>query len=140
MKFSRCNSTSNDSFAPSTRFELQRVAEQPYNSADHGGHRQPYRDPGGKGWFWQHKIFPRGSNQLPEKYQAMDELGWKDTFGGAAQRYRPPGYGEDPDVILLSLESAASGSNMTQANHVIFVHPMNSPTVERGRDKVAVTG
>ena len=32
-------------------------------------------------------------------------------------------------VLLLSLEHAASGSNLTAANHVIFVHPMNADTL-----------
>ena len=31
--------------------------------------------------------------------------------------------------MLLSLEHAASGSNLTAANHVIFVHPMNADTL-----------
>jgi len=31
-----------------------------------------------------------------------------------------------PYVLLLSLESAASGSNLQAANHVIFVHPMSA--------------
>ena len=30
---------------------------------------------------------------------------------------------------MLSLEHAASGSNLTAANHVIFVHPMNADTL-----------
>ena len=36
---------------------------------------------------------------------------------------------EDAFVLLLSLEHAASGSNLTAANHVIFVHPMNAETL-----------
>jgi len=32
-------------------------------------------------------------------------------------------------VLLLSLEHAASGTNLTAANHVIFVHPMNAETL-----------
>ena len=32
-------------------------------------------------------------------------------------------------VLLLSLEHAASGSNLTAANHVILVHPMNADTL-----------
>ena len=31
--------------------------------------------------------------------------------------------------MLLSLEHAASGANLTAASHVIFVHPMNAETV-----------
>lgn len=30
---------------------------------------------------------------------------------------------------MLSLEHAASGTNLTAANHVIFVHPMNAETL-----------
>ncbi|CAE7297630.1 RAD5, partial [Symbiodinium sp. KB8] len=32
------------------------------------------------------------------------------------------------DVLLLSLEQSASGTNLTCANHVIFVHPMSAQT------------
>merc|ERR1719183_934267 len=32
-------------------------------------------------------------------------------------------------VMLLSLEHAASGANLTAASHVLFVHPMNAETV-----------
>ena len=32
-------------------------------------------------------------------------------------------------MLLLSLEHVASGSNLTAANHVIFVHPMNAETM-----------
>lgn len=38
---------------------------------------------------------------------------------------------DDPRILLLSLESAASGTNLTAANHVLFVHPMNAETVAR---------
>jgi len=34
------------------------------------------------------------------------------------------------DVLLLSLEQSASGTNLTCANHVIFVHPMSAQTQE----------
>ncbi|CAL1168735.1 unnamed protein product [Cladocopium goreaui] len=36
---------------------------------------------------------------------------------------------EEAFVLLLSLEHAASGSNLTAANHVILVHPMNADTL-----------
>jgi len=32
-------------------------------------------------------------------------------------------------VMLLSLDRCAAGTNMTAANHVLFVHPMNAETV-----------
>eukprot|EP00434_Breviolum_minutum_P005130 symbB.v1.2.004524.t1/scaffold257.1/size249567/5 len=35
------------------------------------------------------------------------------------------------DVLLLSLEQSASGTNLTCANHVILVHPMNAETFEQ---------
>jgi hypothetical protein len=38
---------------------------------------------------------------------------------------------DDPWILLLSLESAASGTNLTAASHVLFVHPMNAETVAR---------
>jgi len=34
-------------------------------------------------------------------------------------------------VLLLSLAQSASGSNLTAANHVVFLHPMLAPTPER---------
>jgi len=34
-------------------------------------------------------------------------------------------------VLLLSLEHAASGTNLTAANHVIFIHPMYATSAER---------
>merc|ERR1712238_474113 len=34
-------------------------------------------------------------------------------------------------VLLLSLEQSASGTNLTCANHVLFVHPMAASTPER---------
>ena len=37
--------------------------------------------------------------------------------------------GKESFVLLLSLEHAASGTNLTAANHVIFVHPMNAETL-----------
>lgn len=42
-----------------------------------------------------------------------------------------PGFclGKESFVLLLSLEHAASGTNLTAANHVIFVHPMNAETL-----------
>ncbi|CAK0829206.1 unnamed protein product, partial [Prorocentrum cordatum] len=35
------------------------------------------------------------------------------------------------DVLLLSLEDSASGTNLTCANHVLLVHPMNAKTQEQ---------
>eukprot|EP00392_Amoebophrya_sp_AT5.2_P000988 g990.t1 len=32
--------------------------------------------------------------------------------------------GENPDILLMSLNRNAAGANLTQASHVIFVHPM----------------
>eukprot|EP00928_Gymnodinium_smaydae_P068344 TRINITY_DN5144_c0_g3_i2.p1 TRINITY_DN5144_c0_g3~~TRINITY_DN5144_c0_g3_i2.p1 ORF type:complete len:115 (+),score=11.11 TRINITY_DN5144_c0_g3_i2:176-520(+) len=32
----------------------------------------------------------------------------------------------EPRVLLLSLERAAAGTNLTAASHVLFVHPMNA--------------
>jgi len=34
-----------------------------------------------------------------------------------------------PYVLVLSLQRAASGTNLTSASHVLFVHPMNAETV-----------
>ncbi|CAJ1379877.1 unnamed protein product [Effrenium voratum] len=35
---------------------------------------------------------------------------------------------QGPKVLLLSLQDAASGTNLTRANHVLFVHPMLAKT------------
>jgi SNF2 family DNA or RNA helicase len=37
----------------------------------------------------------------------------------------------DPWILLLSLENASSGTNLTAASHVLFVHPMNAQTAAR---------
>ena len=34
--------------------------------------------------------------------------------------------GEDNKVIMLSLSNSASGTNLTEATHIIFVEPINS--------------
>ena len=34
-----------------------------------------------------------------------------------------------PHVLVLSLQRAAAGTNLTAASHVLFVHPMNAETV-----------
>jgi SNF2 family DNA or RNA helicase len=34
-------------------------------------------------------------------------------------------------VLLLSLEHSASGTNLTAANHIVFVHPMNAVSSEK---------
>ncbi len=36
-----------------------------------------------------------------------------------------------PRILLLSLESAASGANLQMANHVLFAHPMNAVNVDK---------
>jgi len=38
----------------------------------------------------------------------------------------PPESTEGPKVLLLSLQDAASGTNLTRASHVLFVHPMSA--------------
>lgn len=43
------------------------------------------------------------------------------TFQGA-----PKDCTSGPKVLLLSLQDAASGLNLTRANHVLFVHPMSA--------------
>ena len=34
-------------------------------------------------------------------------------------------------VLLMSLEKAASGANLTKANHILFVHPMCAATTSK---------
>lgn len=47
----------------------------------------------------------------------------------ALQRFQEEDGAELPYVLLLSLDRAASGSNLTAASHVVFVHPMNADTL-----------
>lgn len=42
--------------------------------------------------------------------------------------------GRGPWVLILSLERAASGLQLTAANHVVFVHPMNASSLSVARD------
>lgn len=53
----------------------------------------------------------------------------KGKAGHAGQIFREFQEGK-AEVLILSLESAAAGSNLTAANHVLFVHPMNAETLE----------
>merc|ERR1712232_1043623 len=39
--------------------------------------------------------------------------------------------GDSIHILLLSLEHSASGTNLTAANHVVFVHPMSAMSSER---------
>jgi SNF2 family DNA or RNA helicase len=39
-------------------------------------------------------------------------------------------HGSDNKVIMLSLKNAASGTNLTEATHIFFVEPINSPRDE----------
>jgi SNF2 family DNA or RNA helicase len=38
--------------------------------------------------------------------------------------------GDDNKVIMLSLKNSASGTNLTEATHIIFIEPINSPSTE----------
>jgi len=51
--------------------------------------------------------------------------------GGELERFQQK---IGPPVMILSLERCASGSNLTAANHVLFVHPMNAPSLQTARD------
>jgi len=55
----------------------------------------------------------------------------KNSMGDCMRRFQN---GEGPWVLILSLERAASGLNLTAANHVLFVHPMNAATVSTAKD------
>jgi hypothetical protein len=39
--------------------------------------------------------------------------------------------GDDNKVIMLSLQNAASGTNLTEASHILFIEPINSTVEER---------
>jgi len=59
-------------------------------------------------------------------------------WGGAGARmaaatlrsFQEEAGGDSPFVLLLSLEKAASGANLTAASHVLFVHPMNADSLD----------
>jgi len=38
--------------------------------------------------------------------------------------------GDDNKVIMLSLKNAASGTNLTEATHILFIEPINAPSDE----------
>ena len=49
--------------------------------------------------------------------------------GAVLRRFQEDTGPNAPFVLVLSLQCAASGSNLTAASHVLFVHPMNAETV-----------
>ena len=53
-----------------------------------------------------------------------------DEDGAVLQRFQEDGRPESPYVLVLSLQRAAAGTNLTSASHVLFVHPMNAETVQ----------
>jgi len=48
--------------------------------------------------------------------------------GVVLQRFQEDERPASPHVLVLSLQRAAAGTNLTSANHVFFVHPMNAET------------
>ena len=67
---------------------------------------------------------------LNEQGMPFLRLPLKGKAGHAGQVFRQFQEGKEARVLILSLDSAAAGSNLTAANHVMFVHPMNAETVE----------
>ena len=49
--------------------------------------------------------------------------------GAVLQRFQEEDRPDAPFVLVLSLQRAAAGANLTAANHVVFVHPMDAETV-----------
>lgn len=58
-------------------------------------------------------------------------LGSACARGETIRRFQEERGDEAVCVLLLSLESAASGTNLTAASHVVFVHPMSAASAER---------
>merc|ERR1712050_281738 len=46
------------------------------------------------------------------------------------QRFQEDKRPNAPFVLVLSLQRAAAGTNLTSASHILFVHPMNAETVQ----------
>jgi len=57
-----------------------------------------------------------------------NQLGKND--GAVLKTFQEDDRADAPFVLVLSLQRAAAGTNLTSANHVLFVHPMNAETVE----------
>merc|ERR1711879_629052 len=55
----------------------------------------------------------------------------KASLGDEMRRFQE---GHGPWVLILSLERAASGLQLTAANHIVFVHPFNASTLSVARD------
>jgi len=51
-------------------------------------------------------------------------LGWVTVMNGSRGFYEESGP-DAPFALVLSLQRAASGTNLTAASHVLFVHPMS---------------
>lgn len=49
--------------------------------------------------------------------------------GAVLRRFQEDDRPDAPFVLVLSLQRAAAGANLTSANHVLFVHPMNAESV-----------
>jgi len=54
-------------------------------------------------------------------------LGGED--GAVLKKFQEDDTRDAPFVLVLSLQRAAAGTNLTSASHVLFVHPMNADTV-----------
>ena len=54
-------------------------------------------------------------------------LGGEDA--AVLRRFQDDDRPDAPFVLVLSLQRAAAGTNLTSASHVLFVHPMNAETV-----------
>merc|ERR1712183_248250 len=72
---------------------------------------------------------------------ALDELGIPCVrlHGSASQRSKTVREWQEDEtsqsfVLLLSLAQSASGTNLPAANHVVFLHPMLSPTAEQAAE------
>jgi len=58
--------------------------------------------------------------------QAVENNVWERDDVVTSFQGAPPDSTEGPKVLLLSLQDAASGTNLTRASHVLFVHPMSA--------------
>jgi len=72
--------------------------------------------------------FHLGGDRSLRRFRRGDQLDRND--GAIMRNFQEDTSADAPFVLVLSLQRAAAGTNLTAANHVLFVHPMNAETVE----------
>jgi len=67
-------------------------------------------------------------SNLLEDVRKRKQLALQD--GQVLRRFQEESGPDAPFALVLSLQRAASGTNLTAASHVLFVHPMNAESIE----------